>query len=342
MARRKACSIKDIARESGASLTTVSLVLNGRNHRISDATCRRIREVVDRLGYRPSRLAQGLQSQRTQFLAIFVPAIQHVFADVYFGELISAAYDHATENDYKVLIEVARKSFLDKKQHLELFERDFVDGALCLGVTSCDTYPHELASEERPMVVVNNYIANSNLNHVLCDYSAAGRLAAEHLLKRGHRRFGLIRGANEVQTAVDLRTSFESAMCEAGLELPETSVEDGFYSEEGGAVAAVSLLKRHPNLTAIMAGNDRMAIGAISGLKSIGRRVPQDVSIIGCDNIHDGQFSDPPLTTVQTPLYEVGQLACRRLLELIGGGSRSVADLLPVELIERGTVASVT
>ena len=341
MAKRKAISIKDVARESRASLTTVSLVLNSRAKRISAATRDRVLETAQRLGYRPSRLAQGLQAQRTGFLAILVPQLRRAFADVYFGELISAIHDYATEADLKILLEVAHARFIDSGRHLELFDRHFVDGLLCLGATSKDLYLRDFAGAgpQRPVIVVNNYLPDEPLNHVRCDYRQAGRLAAEHLLQLGHRHIGLIHGASEVQTSWDLRRGFEEGLAAAGVSLPKTRVEDGLYTEEGGAAAAIALLQREPTLTAVMTGNDKMAIGAISGLKSAGRRVPDDVSVVGCDDIHQAVFCDPPLTTIHTPIYEVGRLACQRLLSMIDGEIETVEETLPVHLTVRKSTA---
>lgn len=340
MPKRKAISIKDVARESRASLTTVSLVLNSRAKRISQKTQQRVTDTATRLGYLPSRIAQGLQAQRSGFLAILVPQLRHAFADAYFGELISAIHDYAGEADWKILLEVAHPKFINRRQHLELFDRHFVDGMLCLGVTSKDLYLQDFATHPlRPVIVVNNYLPGVQLNHVRCDYYQAGRLAAEHFLTMGHRRIGLIHGAAEVQTTWDLRRGLEDALAAAGQSLPASRVEDGLYTEEGGAAAAAALVERERDLTAILTGNDKMAIGALSSLKEAGKRVPDDVSVIGCDDMHQAAFCDPPLTTVHTPIYEVGRRACQGLVELIEGEATSVEETLPVHLTVRKSVA---
>jgi len=339
MAKRKAVSIKDIAKASGSSLTTVSLVLNSRDRRISQPTRQRVLDAVERLGYRPSRLAQALQSQRAGLLAVLVPELRHAFADVYFGELISAIHDEASEAGYKVLLEVAHPRFIDAGQHLEIFDRRFIDGMLCLGVTSFNSYLSAFEDGTRPMLLVNNYVDGLELNHVRCDYRAAGRIAAEHLLANGHRRVGLVRAALEVQTMVDLISGFTSAMAAAGAPIDQANIVDGLYTEDGGAAAAAELIRRQPDLTALLAGNDKMAIGAIAGLKAAGRRVPDDVSVIGCDDIHQGEFCDPPLTTVHTPIYDMGRSACRRLLEIIGSPTSTVREVHPVSLTVRKSVA---
>lgn len=339
MAKRKTVSIKDVARESHASLTTVSLVLNKRDRRISGETRQRILDAVDRLGYRPSRLAQSLQAQKAGLIAILVPQLRHAFADAYFGEIISAIQETARQQDYKVLLEVADEQYIKDKEYLELFRRHFIDGLLCLGITNRDTYLTDFVDCEFPAVLVNNYLPGHKLNHVICDYHAAGQCAGEHLLGLGHRHLGLIHGAAEVQTSTDLRKGFESALSEAGVALPAACIADGLYTEEGGADAVAQILKKSPRITALLAGNDKMAIGAISGIKSAGLRVPEDVSVIGCDDMHQAEFCDPPLTTVHTPLFEVGQQACKLLLQLVDGNIESVAETYPVRLTHRKSCA---
>lgn len=339
MPRRKTVSIKDVARESNASLTTVSLVLNNRDGRISSATRERVLSTVSRLGYRPSRLAQGLQARRSGFVAILVPQLRHAFADVYFGEIISAIHDFASSVGYKMILEVAHPYFIERGQHLELFDRHFVDGLLALGVTAKDTYLAGYEDGTRPCLIVNNYLPGRRLNHVKCDYRQAGHLAAEHLIALGHRRIALIHGAPEVRTTADLRTGFEETLSAAGLSLPDRYTTDGMYTEEGGAAAAARLIEREPSLTAILAGNDKMAIGAMAAVKAAGRRVPEDVSILGCDDLQPAAFCDPPLTTVHTPLYEIGQRACEMLLALVDGKVETVEETHPVSLTVRKSTA---
>lgn len=335
VSKRKHITIRDIARESGASLTTVSLVLNNRGGRISEATRTRIRETVRRLGYRPNRLAQGLQSQRAGMIAILVPQIQHAFADAYIGELISAIHDRASRAGHKILLEVAHPDFIARGEHRELFARHFVDGMLCIGVTNNDTYLRDFEDDGGPLVVVNNTIAGIRLNSVRCDYRAAGRLAGEHLIALGHRKIGLVHGATEVETTGDFRRGFEEALTAAGLNLPDYRIADGRFLEEGGAEAVFQILRVDSGVTAFLCGNDKMAIGAINALVHAGRRVPHDISVVGCDDLRQATFCNPRLTTVRTPLYDLGVRSCEALLALIEGERDAVDEVRPVELIVR-------
>jgi LacI family transcriptional regulator len=164
-------------------------------------------------------------------------------------------------------------------------------------------------------------------------------MAAEYLLGLGHKNIGLIHGASEVQTAHDFQDGVEDALGRAKCPLAPRRVEDGLFTEEGGASAAVELLSRDSSITALIAGNDKMAIGALAGLKNSGMRVPQHVSVVGCDDMHQAAFCDPPLTTVHTPIYDIGELACRRLMDIIDGRETAVEDRRPVGLTVRASSA---
>lgn len=332
---KRPASIRDVAQASGVSLTTVSLVLNHADRRISQPTRERVLAAIKDLGYRPSRLAQGLQNRRSNILAILVPKLEHSFADFYFGELISGIYDQASRKGYKILLEAAGPSFIRQKKYDELYDRCFIDGMLFLGAHDEHTFVREFADRRRPFLLVNNVVGE--LDHVVCDYAAAGRIAAEHLADLGHRCVGMIHGGMTVQTARDVRSAFTGALRERGIDLSEGLCEDGHFSEEGGATVAERLVRQEPRITALFAGNDKMAIGAIQRLGAMGRRVPEDVSVIGCDDIRQAAFTTPPLTTVRTPLYALGRRSCQRLIEMIDNPGEACREVLPVELVERAS-----
>ncbi len=339
VARSKPVSIREVARESGVSLTTVSLILNKGDQRISEATRRRVLATIDRLGYRPNRLAQGLQNRRSHILAILVPGLKHAFADVYFGELISGIYDEASRLGYKILLEVATAGFVRQRKYIELFDQCFIDGLLFVGAHEQHRFLHDLASRQYPVLIVNNYFAQERLDYVVCDYAAAARLAAQHLFALGHRRVGMIRGAVEVQTAMDARDAFVETCRQLGTTVSDDLIADGLYTEEGGGAAVEELLRREPRLTAIFAGNDKMAIGAIRRLHQLGKRVPDDISVVGCDDIHQAAFVTPPLTTVRTPLYDLGKRSAQCMIDLIRRKVKQCHEILPVELVTRESTA---
>lgn len=331
--------IRDVAAMAKVSVATVSLVLSD-NPRISRATQNRVRKVIARTGYRPNRLAQSLAGQYTHTLAILMPALRHGFADAYFGELVSGICDRAARLGHKVLLESAKPEFVKERRHIELFERRFVDGALCLGFNDRHPFLRDFAGGDYPMVVVNNYFANQKLDYIVCDYRAGASQVMNYLLQLGHRRIGMISGAPEAKTQRDLIDVHRRRLDEEGAALDDTWREDGRFTEEGGAAAAKALLSRHPDATALFCGNDKMALGAMHYLHQQGHHIPRDISVVGFDDMAHTAFANPSLTTVHLPLYEVGQTACEKLIERIRGrGAEHLAMTLATHLVVRESTA---
>ncbi len=337
-AKGKPVSLRDVAKMANVSVATVSMVLND-NPRISRATHLKVQRLIERTGYRPNRLAQSLSSRYTRVLAVMLPALRHAFADAYFGELISGICDRAGKMGHKVMIESAKPDFLKENQHIELFERRYIDGLLCLGFNDRHHFLADLVRRGYPMMSVNNYFKDFTMGYVCCDYRSGAAQVMNYLLQLGHKKIGLIHGAPETQTQQDLIEMYDDRMAIAGVELDPTWKEDGRFTEQGGAEAARLLLERHPDMTAIFGGNDKMAVGAMHFCASKGIRVPQDMSVTGFDDIQHTAFVNPSLTTVHVPLYEAGALACERLIERVRGRTDRAAEMLPTHLVIRESTA---
>jgi len=334
-AQKRRYTIKDIAEQSGVSLSTVSLVLNG-NPRISGATRDRVHKTIERLGYQPNRMARALAWRHTRTLAVLVPQLRHAFADVYFGEIVSGIYDRASKLGYKILLEVARTEFTESKEYLQLFDQKFVDGILFIGANSKHHFLQDFGDRTRPFLLVNNYSKEFDLDYVVSNYRYGAWQATQHLMHLGHQRIGFISGGlAEIQTSRDIFESFHEVLGEHGIEPNPELVVDGWLTEEGGMKAAEELLQKDPQLSAIFALNDKMALGAIKKLNELGLRVPHDVAVVGFDDIPQASYAIPGLTTVHQPLYEIGKLSCERLIELIHGKVDRVQEVIPIYLVVR-------
>ena len=341
----KRASIRDVAQASGVSLTTVSLVLNGNDQRISEATRARVRKAIGDLGYTPSRLARGLPNRRANMLAILLPALHNAFADVYFGELIGGIYEAAADRGYRILLEVARRSYVQKREYMRLLDDCSVDGIFFCGSTEEHEWVGEFDGTDRPLMIVNNLFDRWDLHHVLCDYASAGRLAAEYLVGLGHRRIGHVSGpVDMVQTARELTDAFVGRLEELGVRLGDQLVMRGEFQAETAKLACDELLAREPGLTAVFCANDKMAMGVYQSVRESGREVGEDVAVMGCDDIPLASLAQPGLTTVSLNFGEVGRRACGRMIDLIeskgrseGGGVSRVSERVPVHLVERSS-----
>jgi len=332
---RKRYTIKDIAEQSGVSLSTVSLVLNG-NPRISEATRERVHNTIQRLGYQPNRMARALAWRHSRTLGILVPQIRRAFADVYFGEIVSGIYDRASKLGYKIILEVASSKFVENREYLQLFDQKFVDGILMIGANSKHDFLSEMVDNSRPLLMVNSYSKEWDANYVVSNYRYGAWQAAQHLVQLGHRRIGFIAGGiGTIQTSQDVCESFNEVLREAGITPDPQLMVDGLLTEEGGMNAAEQVLRYDPQVTALFALNDKMALGAMKKLNELGLRIPNDIAVVGFDDIPQASYSIPSLTTVHQPLYEIGKLSCERLIELIHGRIDRVNEVLPIYLVVR-------
>lgn len=326
-------TIKDIARECGVSLSTVSLVLNN-NPRISPATREKVLKAVERHQYQPNAFARSLASQSSRVLSVVVPDLNHVFADTYFGEIVSGIYDRASELNYKVLLDVANQRFVSSGEYVNILKSKRVDGSLFIGSSIHDTYLAKVAEERLPMVLVNHYLPDQSLSFIAADYKNTALIAAEHLTHLGHTCIGFLSGTN-TYTALDLREHFIAQCAARGLSEQNLPWADGWFTEQGGYEATAWLLERYPHMTAIMGGNDKMAIGAMRCLKERKLRVPEDVSVMGVDDAPAAAFTNPGLTTVRHHLFQIGAQAVDVVISLFKGETDLIQKTLPVQLIVR-------
>lgn len=331
----KRTTIKDIARECGVSLSTVSLVLNN-NPRISEKTRKRVLASVRKHGYQPNVQARSLASRTTRTISVVVPHLNHVFADIYFGEIVSGIYEYATSWDYKLILDVANKSFIENHEYLNLLRARRADGMLFIASSVQDTYLRAFENQPYSFLLVNHYFPGSPLNFIAVDYRESARQAADHLLELGHRRIGLIAGVN-TYTGLDFRDAFIARTRERGLDEHAVVWAAGGkdWSQEEGFEAAGKLLENHPDLTAIMAGNDRMAMGVLRYIQTQGLSVPEDISVMGVDDISQSAFTTPALTTIRHNLFQLGRLACERLLALFRKEITSCHEYLSSTLVVR-------
>ena len=326
-------TIKDIARECDVSLSTVSLVLNN-NPRISAVTREKVLAAVARHQYLPNDFARSLASRSSRALSVVVPHLNHVFSDVYFGELVSGIYERASELGYKVLLDVADLRFVRGREYARLLKSRRVDGMLFIGASVHDTYLLEMEKAGFPFLLVNHHFPGARLNHVQVDYVAAARLAAEHLLRHGHRRIGLLLGTN-THTGQDFHRAFQAICRDGGVREADLPWADGAFSESGGQAAAQWLLERRQDLTALMCGNDKMALGALRHLLKRGLRVPADMSVMGVDDLPSAQLMLPGLTTIRLDLYQLGARSVDNVLALFRKEQNACHETLPVSLVVR-------
>lgn len=337
---KKRITIKDVAVRAGVSHQTVSRVIND-HPLVSDTTRQKVKQAIADLNYRPSLAARSLPGRRSFVIGFIVPYDpDYLIRDPHLLAQISGADAEANAHGYNLLLSTAG----DSKQGLEAYER-FVrnhvgDGALVIE-TACSKAGGELlARQDYPYVSLGRDLGNPNAYVVSSDNRDGGKQVTRHLLEKGHRRIGIINGP-PIGAVAGLHQRLEGhqqALAEAGLSFDPTLMVYGDYTRNSGERATQQLFALPDPPTAIFALNDRMAMGAIRALQVVGFRVPEDVTVVGYDDIPAAADFNPSLTTVKGAARKVGQLAAHMLFKLIDGETVEEKEvILPAELVIRGS-----
>jgi DNA-binding LacI/PurR family transcriptional regulator len=328
--RRSAPTIYDVARAAGVAPSTVSRTF-ARPGRVNSETAARIRAVAEELGYRANPVARALSTSRTQMIALIVSDVTNPF----YAPLIRGAQAAAAEAGFVVLLEDAQESSQVERHALERV-LPVVEG-IVIGSSRMSDSAIRTIAKQTAMVVLNRAVAD--VPSVVTDNPRGMRRAAEHLGELGHTTITYVAGP-EASWADGVRWR---ALREAGHELELGARRIGPFAPTvgGGVRAAAELAAQSPVPTAAVAYNDLMAIGLIRGLEQAGLRVPDDVSVVGFDDILVSQLVSPPLTTVAAPIHTMGLTAARNLLAIIKGAKAATGEafVLPAKLVVRGSTA---
>jgi DNA-binding LacI/PurR family transcriptional regulator len=311
-------TIRDVAARAGVSVATVSRVVNRSPHRVHPATRRRVLAAVRALGYDANIIAQGLKKRSTRTVALIVPDISNPF----FPAIARGIEDAARARGYAVLLCNTYEDLDRERAYLTLLGQRMVDGVVFATVGSNTAHLRALRREGRPVVLVARDVEGLRIDTVLVDNFRGEFEATRHLLALGHRRIAHIAGPTALHVAAERRRGYLEALAAAGLRRDAALIAEGDFAASGGRRAVGALLARGARFTAVVCANDLMAIGAIEALRAAGRRVPDDVAVVGFDDITFASLVSPALTTVAQPKYRMGQLAMERLLQLMNGSDR--------------------
>ena len=331
-------TVKSIAREANVSVTTVSLALDGKGaSRVSQATRERILEIADRLNYRPNLLARSLVTKRTQSIGLVVTSL----ANPVYAEVAEDIIDQAADNGYGVLI--CSVGGREDEQLLigELIDRG-VDGLIICSSSRADPMVLELAESDIPFVLTCRGVDQDpeapKVDFIGVDDRRGGYLAVEHLIGLGHRRLALIAGPQEISTGHQRLIGARAAMRDHGLDLPDRRIAYGNYTRRSGREAALTILRATDRPTAVFVANDHMAMGVLDAARELSLNVPEDLAVIGYDNMEMTNLPGVDLTTISQKREIWGRLAVDRLIAKIESNNRiepEVNFLDPLLIIRR-------
>lgn len=325
-------SLTEIANVAGVSVATVSRVLSGSSHPVSDSTRARVHRAAEALDFHPNMLARGLVTNRSHTMAVIV----HDISDPYFSEIVRGLEDSAHLHDYQLFISSSDRDPDRELAYVRAFLAHRVDAIVFAGGGFLDEhYRSELARLLTPFRERNAVVLLSprgdGAPFLSPDNVGGGYAMTAHLAELGHRAIGFIDGPPGFPPSTERAKGYRRALRDAGLAADRDLVAPGQFSEDGGARAAAELLERRPDVTALFAANDVMAFGALRQLRSRGLDVPGDVSLAGFDDIRMAGYLHPSLTTVRVPMYELGRQGFALAMSILGG-ERPRTRRLPVTL----------
>lgn len=331
-------TIKDVAKAADVSTSTVSHVIND-TRPVSSETRQRVLEAINKLGYHPNRIASNLRSQKTDTIGVLLPNS----ANPFFAQVLAGIEDACYDADYNLILGNANNETGRELSYLNVLLSRQVDGVLLISTGAHVESVAMLSKHETPVVLVDRSADLDTLDEIFTDNEEGGRLAARYLLSLGHQRLACITGPSFLTPSARRVAGFRDALAEAGYAVADAHVVTGDFQHEGGYNAARQLLTTSEPPTAIFACNDLMAVGALSAAHDVGLSVPDDLSVIGYDDIPLASYTTPRLTTIHQPGHKIGELAVQTLLKRIRRPDKAPEHhRLDVTLIERGTCAPRT
>ena len=331
--KRKNTTIEDVAAQANVSRQTVSRVLTGRD-RVADETRTRVLAVIDRLGYQPNKVAQGLVTRHTYAVGLVVSDIVNPF----FPEVARGVLDAAQAAGYNVFLCNTNGDPQQELHILQSLAAHAVDGIIVYPSYESDANLKTFVERFRPLVVISHPFEHAGVSQVTMDSYHGARLAVDYLVGKGHTAIGMLSGVMDPTfDRVRRIRGFRDALDAHGLPvIDEWIVPCANPSFECGYEITRQLLAQHPQVTAIFGYNDLLALGAIRACKDLGRQVPADCAIVGFDDIQWAATVTPPLTTIRVHKYELGQQALTRLLAMLDDSEAAFPPLcLDVELVIR-------
>lgn len=326
--------MKDVAQLAGVSIQTVSAVVNNKPD-ITAETRARVLAAVKQLNYQPDLLARSLRTRRTLTIALIVSNI----ASIAIAAMATAAEAHAHSFGYRMILYNTHNDVERETDYFKAAVQQRVDGVVFIAAMGRLGRLDILQAADIPTVAIDRVPDDYNGPAVMLDNVKAGRLAGDHLLDWGHRHLAHIGGPMKIRLARERLAGFQQALAARGLEPNSCAVEEGLFNCQHGYLAMQRLLAHQRRPTAVFAANDLMAIGAMRAVAEAGLRIPQDISIIGLDDIDVAAYQVPPLTTVRQPCDELATLGVQLLLDILAGKklARSQIVVEPTLIVRQST-----
>ncbi|MBO1513588.1 LacI family DNA-binding transcriptional regulator [Metabacillus bambusae] len=328
--------MSDVAKLANVSPATVSRVLSN-PELVSKETRQKVLDVINEVNYKPHIVARQFRTKETKIILVVVPDITSAF----FSKVLRGIEHVAVNNGYQVILGDTENDIEREKEYINLLLQKQADGMVLLTARLNKTKLEEI-SEHFPMVLACEYMDGLNVPTVSIDNISSARKATEHLIKLGHTKIAHITGPINVILSRDRMRGYQQAMMSHDLDIDSAYIQEGDFSFESGYNQTLKLLALENPPTAVFAFNDEMAMGAIKAAKDSGLKAPEDLAVVGFDNVKMSSVIEPNLTTINQPKYEIGKKAMELLLKLINGESINKKKfVMKDELIIRESCGSI-
>jgi DNA-binding LacI/PurR family transcriptional regulator len=328
-------SMKEVANLAGVSISTVSRVIN-ENIPVDESTKKRVLDAIDQLNYKPNLLAKGLRVKSGNLIGFIVPEISlHPFVN-----LINSIEEYVVSKEFNLIIANTKNDPNVEEMQIDRLIRRNVDGVVITRVSDESRVIDIIDRSNIPFVVVDRELEMQESLSVVLDNYKAGRLAARHLLELGHREFACITGPLKIKLCRERLKGFENTLAENDIEFSKERIFEGNFKFNSGIKGMEHFLMHHVPITALWAQNDLMAVGCLKALHHKGIRVPEDISLMGMDDLEIARMITPTLTTIKQPFKQMSKDAVDMLLRKKSGQEvKPTKIVLQPQLIKRGSTS---
>lgn len=310
-----AATIKDIAKETGLGLATISSYLNGGN--VREKNRQKIEAAIEELHFEVNEVARGLKTNKTKMVGIIIPELNNIFC----AEIITEVEDILRAHGYATMICDCRTDAKREEEAVDFLNKRRVDGLILMPSSSSGKYLRTFMSKSKPVILLDRKFQDLECDSVLVDNSGAAKDAVRRLIQAGHEKIGIIAGPEDLFTAEERLAGYREGLKEAGIKQQESLVIRKSYTIAGGAAGMQALIEQNPDMTAVLASNYELTVGAVIEANELGIRVPEQLSFIGFDNLEFAKACVPKLSIVTQPTKEIGRQVAENMLQKLEGNA---------------------
>lgn len=321
-----AATMKDIARRTGLGLATISSYFNGGNVREKNRI--KIEEAIEELHYEVNEVARGLKTNATRTIGVVIPELNNTFC----AEIITGMEDVLRSHGYATIVCDCRTDKKLEREAVEFLTRRRVDGIINMPVDEEGNHLKRFQKTGKPIVLIDRKIQGINCDSVLVDNKKAAEDAVRYFIERGHRNIGIIGGPEEVFTAQERMAGYYKALESAGIPVSESLIWHGDYTIQGGVRGIEELVQNNPEMTAVFVTNYEMTMGAMIGVNELGIRIPEQLSMIGFDNLQFARACNPKLTIVAQPTDGIAREVAKVMLNHLENAGETSGELFSEKL----------